>query len=293
MTQEKGRSVKEISNLFAKGLADRDFERISQLVYRLAGIKLPPHKKSMVEARLRRRLRILQMASYEEYCSYLFSPEGEENEIVSLLNEISTNKTDFFREPAHFDLLQERILDELAQSHGAGVDRPLRIWSAGCSSGEEPYTLAMVLSEYRRQRGDYDFSILATDISTKVLEAARLGIYRSEKIAPVPLNLRKSYLLRSRDSSRDQVRVGPELRSKVEFRRVNFMDDEFGVDTGLDIIFCRNVIIYFDKPTQVRLINHFCRHLIHGGYLFMGHSETLHGMTLPLKHVAPSVYRRI
>jgi len=274
-------------------ISDSGFRRFSELIYSLCGIKLPPHKKTMLEARLRRRLRSLGLSSFDEYGEYVFSPEGMENELVSMIDEVTTNKTDFFREPAHYPFLVERALPTLIREFETGLRRPLRLWSAGCSTGEEPYTLAMVLSEFVEQVPDFDFSIFATDISTKVLEAARLGIYRSDKVDPVPEALKKKYLLRSRDPEKAQVRVVPALRGRVSFARLNFMDEDFGFEEPFDIIFCRNVIIYFDRPTQERLLQRFCRHLPRGRYIFMGHSETLNGLQLPLKQVAPSIYQRI
>jgi len=276
----------------ADGITEKDFDRFSRLVYDTCGIKLPPHKKSMLEARLRKRLRSLALSSFEEYGEYVFSPEGLENELISLIDVVTTNKTDFFREPAHFNFLIETALPTLINDYGVGIDRPLRLWSAGCSTGEEPYTLAMVLSEFAENVPGFDFQIFASDISTKVLELARQGIYNVDKVAPVPSLLQKKYLLRSKDPERRQVRIAPELRSKASFRRVNFMDDDYAIRESFDIIFCRNVIIYFDRPTQEVFLGKLCRHLRAGRYIFMGHSETLNGMDLPLHQVAPSSYRK-
>jgi chemotaxis protein methyltransferase CheR len=274
-------------------ISDSGFRRFSELIYSLCGIKLPPHKKTMLEARLRRRLRSLGFGTFDEYGDYVFSPLGMENELVSMINEVTTNKTDFFREPAHYPFLVDRVLPALMRDFEVGIGRPLRLWSAGCSTGEEPYTLAMVLSEFADRVPDFDFSIFATDISTKVLDAARLGIYRVDKVEPVPEGLKKKYLLRSRDPEKKEVRIVPALRGRVAFRRLNFMDEDFGLAESFDIIFCRNVIIYFDRPTQERLLKRFCQHLPRDRYIFMGHSETLNGLRLPLKQVAPSIYQRI
>lgn len=278
--------------IFQQGLSEEDFQRLSRLVYDTCGIKLPPPKKSMLESRLRKRLRHLQMKSFEEYCDFLFAKGGLDEELISLIDVVTTNKTDFFREAAHFDYLVGHALPALRQLGVANSRYPLHVWSAGCSTGEEPYTLAMVLSEYGRAQDDFDFTILATDISTQVLEKARLGIYPSERVAPVAESLRKRYLLRSRNEEKPQVRIVPELRSKVAFQRLNFMDERFAVPDGIDVIFCRNVIIYFDRPTQQALLQRFCQHIDSGRYIFMGHSETLHGLNLPLVQVAPSVYRK-
>jgi chemotaxis protein methyltransferase CheR len=269
---------------------DRIFERFSEFIKTELGIKMPASKKTLLEARLQKRLRELCIDSHEEYCDYLFSPQGMEEELVKLVDVVTTNTTDFFREPKHFTLLHDLVLPTLFARRGAG--RKVNIWSAGCSSGEEPYTLAMVLSEFARLNSGFSFSILATDISTQVLRMAVRAVYPESKIGPIPQEYRKRYLLRSKDRTRGLVRIGPEARSHVRFRRLNFMEN-FSFDDQLDIIFCRNVVIYFDRQTQEKLFARFCRKLLPGGYLFIGHSESLAGMNLPLEPVAPTVYRMV
>ncbi|HEX9777900.1 MAG TPA: protein-glutamate O-methyltransferase [Geopsychrobacteraceae bacterium] len=279
-------------DIFSSQISATDFRRFSELIYDSCGIKMPPHKKTMLEARLRKRLRILGISTFEDYSDYLFSPEGMDKELVSMIDVVTTNKTDFFREAAHFGFMSEVVLPALVDNYGAGMNRPLRVWSAGCSSGEEAYTLAMVLSEAAEAMPGFEFSILATDISTLVLEKARQGIYPMERVEPVALALKKKYLLRSKGDGKSLVRVVPELRAKVSFRRLNFLDDDFGIKQPMDIIFCRNVIIYFDQPTQKKLLGKLAGHLDSGRYIFMGHSETLNGLNLPLSQVSPSVYRK-
>ncbi len=269
---------------------DRVFERFSEFIKTELGIKMPASKKTLLEARLQKRLRELCMNSHEDYCEYLFSPQGMDEELPNLVDVVTTNTTDFFREPKHFELLTTTFLPELYARRGSA--RNVNIWSAGCSSGEEPYTLSMVLSEFGRTNPGFTFSILATDISTQVLRMAVRAIYPETKIAPIPQECRKRYLLRSKDRLKTVVRIAPEARSHVRFRRLNFME-EFTFDGQLDVIFCRNVVIYFDRPTQEVLFSRFCRKLVPGGYLFIGHSESLAGMDLPLEPVAPTVYRRI
>jgi chemotaxis protein methyltransferase CheR len=268
-------------------LTEREFESLRDLIYGACGIALIPAKKTMMELRLRRRLQALQMVSFREYQQYL-AGRGGERELIALIDVITTNKTDFYREPGHFDFLTRAVLPALT----AGSGRPLSVWSAGCSSGEEPYTLAMVLSEYAEERPGFQFSILATDISTRVLEKARLGVYEIGVIAPIPPEAKRKYLLKSRDRSRPMARVAPEIRSRVDFQRLNLMDADFALPHPMDVIFCRNVVIYFDKTTQGQLIKKFFRNLRPNGYLFMGHSETLHGFDVPLAQVAPTVYRK-
>jgi chemotaxis protein methyltransferase CheR len=232
------------------------------------------------------------MKSYKGYCEYPFSQEGRDEELIHMIDMVTTNKTDFSREPAHFDFLTKKALPELSMTHGAGTSRKLTVWSAGCSTGEEPYTLAMVLSGYAEIHRGFEYLILATDISTRVLDVARTGIYREEQVVPVPQDFRKRYLLRGKERQMGKVRIVPELRERLRFRRLNFMEGDFGMREPLDIVFCRNVIIYFDRPTQERLINRISSHMIPGGYLFMGHSETLNGMRVPFVSVAPTVYRK-
>jgi chemotaxis protein methyltransferase CheR len=252
---------------------------------------MPPAKKTMLVARLQKRLRSLDMKSFGDYIDYLFAPDGIKDELVRMIDLITTNKTDFFREPDHFDFLLQRVLPEWFQEYGAS-GRKLMLWSAGCSTGEEPYTLAMVMNEFAVSCLGFDYQILATDISTRVLGKAEVAVYEEERIASVPPPLRDKYLLRSKDRCRGLVRVVPGLREKVRFRRLNFMDENFGLREPMDIIFCRNVIIYFDRQTQGRLLNRFHGHLRYGGHIFMGHSETLNGLDVPLIMVYPTVYRK-
>ncbi len=274
-------------------MSDRDFHHFSAFIQERLGIKMPLQKKSMLEARLRKRLRALSLSSFTEYREFFFSPEGMERELVNLCDAVTTNKTDFFREPAHFDFLVERALPELLSHREVGISAPLRLWSAGCSTGEEPYTLAMVLSEFAQGWPGFQFSILGTDLSSQVLEKALAGIYDMDRVAPIPRTLQRKYLLRSKNKEEPLARVVPELRARVSFRRLNFMDSEYRMSESVEILFCRNVIIYFDRPTQARIVGRLCRHLLPGGFIFMGHSETLNGMGLPLQQVAPSVYRRV
>lgn len=278
---------------FDARLTDRDFDRFSRLVYEHSGIKLPPHKRSMLEARLRKRLRAHDLYSFEDYAEMVFAQGASTEELVMLIDVVTTNKTDFFREPAHFDYLVQSALPFLVNSFGCGTKQPLRVWSAGCSTGKEPYTLAMILKEYQGRTPDFRFDILGTDICTDVLEKAVQGIYAAVKAEPIPTALKKKYLLKSKDPASRQVRIVPELRSLIRFRRLNFMDDDFGFREPFDVIFCRNVIIYFDRPTQERLLTKLVDNLASGRYIFLGHSETLLGLNLPLTQMAPSVYRRL
>jgi len=264
-------------------LSLKDFSRLKGFIYSHCGINMTDVKRTMLEARLQKRLKTLEMPSFSSYCDYLFSREGTEKELVQMIDVVTTNKTDFFREPAHFQYLIDKALPEILRNHGK--QKIVSVWSAGCSSGEEPYTLAMVLKEF-----GCNFHILATDISTRVLEKAKLAVYEKDRISPIPIELKRKYLLKSKDPNKKLYRIVGDLRDKVNFRRLNFMDDDFGFREKMDIIFCRNVIIYFDKITQERLLKRFCNYLSPNGYIFMGHSETLFGMNVPLKQVSPTVY---
>lgn len=272
-------------------LSHADFERLRRLIYDQCGIHLGPDKKTMLEIRLKRRLKNLDVSSMREYCEHVFASEEGKQEVIHLIDVVTTNKTDFFREAGHFDYLTSKALPDLAARWGAG--RNALVWSAGCSTGEEPYTLAIVLSEYAQNAPGFRFRVLATDISTEVLEKARLGIFKRELVKPVPMALQRAYFMRSRDRESDLVRVVPELRALVDFQRINLMDSEFDLPQTPEIIFCRNVIIYFDRATQERLLQKLARRLAPGGYFFAGHSESLQGMNVPLTAVAPSVYRRV
>jgi len=269
-------------------MSNKDFTRLREFIYTECGINIVDSKKTMLEARLQKRLRKLNLRSFSLYCDYLFSTEGIQEELTDMIDHVTTNKTDFFREPAHFDYLSRTALPDLAR-----IRKNILIWSAGCSSGEEPYTLAMVLSEFANNKRGFNFQILATDISTRVLDKAKLAIYDEERINPVSPDMRRRYLLRNKDRTKKLYRIVPTLREQVEFRRLNFMDNDFGFREKMDIIFCRNVIIYFDKQTQEKLLTKFCKNLSRDGYLFMGHSETLFGMNVPLIQVAPTIYRRL
>jgi len=271
-------------------ISKADFGRLRALIYEQSGISLNADKKTMLELRIRRRLHSLNLNSYAQYCEYLFDGQQHAEEVVHLLDVVSTNKTDFFREPDHFDFLMQKAVPHLMSSNQDG--RPLLIWSAGCSSGEEPYTLAMVLSEYGKANPGFRFRVLATDISTTVLEKASRGVFKTEVVQPVAAELRQKYFMRSRDPKSDLLRIVPELRQLVEFRRLNFMDADFGLAQKADVIFCRNVIIYFDRPTQEGILQKLTAQLVPGGYLFVGHSESLHGMDVRLSPVAPALYRK-
>lgn len=267
-------------------ISARTFERLARFITGELGIKMPESKVSLIQSRLLRRVRTLGLASIDEYCEHLFSEAAGGEERAHFINAITTNKTDFFREPQHFKFLIETALPKLAS-------RRLAVWSAACSSGEEPYTLAMLLSEYATTSPGFEFRILATDVSTRVLKIAADGIYTRQQIEPVPRELRRKYLLNGKTGQNPPVRITPALRRTVSFHQLNFMDADYGVRDIFDVIFCRNVMIYFDPPVQQAVIGKLCRNLRPGGYLFVSHSESLSGLDLPLVTVGASCFRKL
>ena len=274
-----------------RDLSPESFARLAKYITNELGIKMPESKLTMVQSRLLRRVRELGLHSVEQYGEYFFSsPNADERE--QLINAITTNKTDFFREPGHFEFLTNRVLPSLARASANPIGWQLKVWSAGCSSGEEPYTLAMLLSEYALEHRGFVYAILGTDISTKVLEQARDGVYQEWQVAPVPSELRRKYVWRSRNKAEPVVRIAPELRRRVTLHRLNFMDDDYCIKDMFDVIFFRNVMIYFDKATQEAVVNKMCLNLDPGGYLFVGHSESLAGLNIPVKLVQTSIFRK-
>jgi chemotaxis protein methyltransferase CheR len=272
-------------------LSTAEFERLSKFIYDHCGINLQIQKKVLVESRLQKRLRAQNISSFKQYWDFLNSPQGMKEELVHMIDVVTTNKTDFFREPQHFEFMKSVALPELHQVIKGR--RPLRVWSSACSSGEEPYTLAMVLQDFALLHQGFDYRIMATDISTKVLNDAAIAIYAKTKTADIPLPVMRKYFLKSKDPSNQTVRVVPELRNKVQFKRLNLKDDSWSIDATYDIIFCRNVMIYFDRPSQEAVVNKLIAKLPPGGYFFIGHSESLQGMDLPLKLLRPTMYKKI
>ena len=273
-------------------LGERDFRRLADFIQTYSGIRMPPNKMTLVEGRLRRRVRALGLPNLASYCRHLFEQGGLRDEAVNLIDAVTTNKTDFFREPVHFRVLTDAVLPQLLADRRTGSAAKVKIWSAAASTGAEAYTLAMVFAEFAQQRSGLGAAILGTDISTEVLQVAVRAVYPEAAIAPVPMELRRRYLLRSRDASRGLVRIVPELRRWTQFARLNLMQEEYPVDTDYDVIFCRNILIYFEPAVQQAVLLRLCRHLRQGGFLFLGHTESLAGFKLPLQSVASTVFRR-
>ena len=271
-------------------LSDRDFRRLSNLVYEKCGINLHQGKKELVRARLSKRLRETGFRDFNAYYKFV-TQEDSGHELVKMLDAISTNLTRFFREEKHFDFLKQVVFPTyVGGSNGAGFHR-LRFWSAGCSSGEEPYSLAIWLLECFRKSRRANVKILATDISTKVLAQANRGVYPAVRLEKMQPAMVRNYFQRGYGRQEGCFRVKPSLKEMIEFKRFNLMEP-FPFKEAFDLILCRNVMIYFDKTTQQALADKFYDSLRDGGYLFIGHSETLTGINHRFEYIKPSVYQR-
>ncbi len=267
-------------------LSDEQFARISRLVKDLAGINLHDGKKELVKARLNKRLRALGLACFDEYIDRV-RDDASGAELTAMLDALSTNLTSFFREADHFRHLGGTVLPRLAERG----QRRLRIWSAGCSSGEEPYSIAITVREVLGDLSGWDAAILATDLSTRVLANAREGVYDARRVAPVEPRQRQRYFSLAASRPEKRYRVAPTLRRLVHFVRLNLMD-AWPMRGPFDVIFCRNVMIYFEKPTQADIVTRFARLLSPGGALFIGHSESLTGIRHNFRYVRPTVYEK-
>lgn len=271
-------------------LSENDFKRLSQFIYDNYGINLYPRKKVLLVSRLKKRLNKIGIKTYTEYCDYIINKDKDHKEALQMVDHLSTNKTDFFREPDQFEFLTEKLLLPYIDETGR---RKIKLWSAGCSSGEEPYSIAMALSELKTGNSSFDFEIFASDISTTVLEKASKAIYTASAVDNIPIQYRNKYLLKSKNKAKKQIRINSVIRNKIELFRYNLLSDSSPFDEPLDIIFCRNTLIYFDRPTQEKVVNKLLDELKNGGYLFLGHSESLINMDFPVKLVSSSVYLKI
>lgn len=275
-------------------LSDEHYRNISTLIEKQIGIRLPPNKRGMVEGRLRKRVKALNLATMEEYGNLLFEEGALGEELTHLIDCMTTNKTDFFREPAHFVILRDNLLPEIMARRKASEPRQIKVWSAACSIGAEPFTIAMVLDQAIRSYPRATYSILGTDISTDVLKHANRAIYPREMIGPVPAEMQSRYCMVARDASRKEIRISPELRKTVRFQHLNLMDKSYPVDRDMDIIFCRNILIYFSRAIQEMVVSHLVSHLRPGGHLILGHSESMAGGNQPeLGQAYSTVFRKL
>jgi chemotaxis protein methyltransferase CheR len=274
-----------------KPITDAEFRLFRDLIYGLAGIHLTDVKKALLTGRLSRRLRDLGMVSFRQYYDHVVGDKsGQEG--IFLLDAITTNETHFFREPKQFEYLQYRLIPEWeAQAERGQRRKHLRIWSAACSSGEEPYSIAMMLLHALPPESGWQIEILATDISTRILERARVGIWPIHRADSIPSHLLKRFMLRGTGSQQGNMKAGVDVRSVIEFSRLNLNDSQYPVSGVFDAIFCRNVLIYFDQQSRAAVIGRMMSLLGSGGHLFLGHAESLTGMNHRMKSVAPAVYR--
>lgn len=267
-------------------MSDSDFQRVSELAYEYTGIVLGPQKKDMVYGRLARRLRELNLQRVEDYLGLIDSERKPE--VSKFINAITTNLTSFFREQHHFDFLAKTVCPEWMQANNAS--KKIRIWSAGCSTGEEPYSIAMTLRESLNLSG-WDCKILATDLDSKVIEKGQSGIYGIDRIESLPIERKKQWFLHDRNHP-DVVKVKPALQELISFKRLNLLED-WPMKGKFDLIFCRNVVIYFNESTQAVLFDRYADMLKEGGYLIIGHSESLNRVCQRFKPIGKTIYQKI
>jgi chemotaxis protein methyltransferase CheR len=266
-------------------LTPRQYDAICSLLYNTCGIKLSAGKEGLVKARLMKRLRLLSLPDFDAYLEYV-RKEPSSGELTTMIDALTTNKTSFFRENEHFRFVKERLIPEFRRTQ-----RSVRIWSAGCSTGEEPYSMAMLLRQEWPEVLRCDVKILATDISHRVLQKAQEGVYGEEVVADLDRGLLSRHFDPVKDGANKVYRVKNELRSLIRFARLNLMDP-WPMRGHFDLIFCRNVMIYFDKETQKKLVRRYWEYLVPDGHLFVGHSESLTACSTDFKYVQPALYQK-
>ena len=276
----------DANKIYQTKLTNSQFEKLSNFIYTNYGIKMPPIKRVMLQSRLHKRLKALKIDNFTQYIKYVFSADGHD-EIVHMIDVVSTNKTDFFREEAHFDFIREDLLGK-----NRYANKSINVWSAGCSSGEEVYTLAMTFEEHILQDPNFNYHILGTDISTLMLDKATKAIYKAETIDVIPKHLKRKYFLKSKQQVKQTVRVIQKIRNKASYKRINLIKQNYFLPSKFDIIFCRNVLIYFDRGTQEKVITKLLTFLKPNGYLFLGHSESLTGFNFNLKQIKTTVFQK-
>jgi chemotaxis protein methyltransferase CheR len=285
------RTSDDTFSALADSVSEADFLLFQRLIEREAGIHLAPVKKALLVGRLARRLRELGIRTLREYYKRVASDPAE---LTHMLDCISTNETHFFREPSHFDFLSSQVLPRWNGEAKAGArPKQVRVWSAGCSTGEEPYSLAMTLLDHLPSSAGWHIDILATDLSTRVLKRASEGQWPIQKAEEIPDGYLKSYMLRGTGSQEGRMKAGLEIRQAVRFERLNLLEgSSFPSSKLFDLIFCRNVLIYFQPETKQQVIQRLLNHLAPDGYLFVGHSESLNHLTDAVHSVIPTVYTR-
>ncbi len=271
-------------------LSDESFHRFAELIRDRLGIKMDLSKSVMLEGRLTRRARALGLQTLGEYEAYLLDSVDGFLEYPHFVDAVTTHKTEFFREAEHFIHLTD-VASKWQRPGEPGSRETFRVWSAGCSTGEEAWTIAMTLGEFQVDHPGFQYSVLGTDVSQGVLGRARIGVYSDQRLGMIPAELWHRYLLRSRDPARKVFRISPELRSKVRFHEVNFADLDYGLTGSFAAIFFRNVMIYFDRQMQEAVVRRISRYLSPNRVLFLGHSESLAGLDVPLQQVGPAMFR--
>ncbi len=283
-------SVSSLSSfqLLSREISEREFLRLRDLVYREAGIWLSHAKTALLVGRLAKRLRHHGLKSFKQYYDLVInSPE----ERIQMLDALSTNETHFFREPQHFELLKSIIFPKWTEEAATGHrSRKIRVLSAGCSTGQEPYSLAMILLDHFPAASGWEIEIIATDLSTRALEIARTGIWPAAKVDEIPLSYRKAFMLKGFADQAGKIKAGPEIRSVVRFFRMNLNEPAYPLTGKFEMIFCRNVLIYFDQRGRERVVRRLASFLSPDGYLFLGHAESLHAMSDRLRSIIPTVY---
>jgi chemotaxis protein methyltransferase CheR len=273
-------------------LSDKEFELFKELIYKTSGISLASSKKELVKARLSKRLTKTGIGTFEQYYKFVTKHDKNGEELVHLLDSISTNKTDFFREGKHFDFLNTKLLPDLIQKKEKVKNKTIRVWCAASSSGEEPYTLAITILNHINPNDGWNIKILATDISTKILQRAIRGIYTIDSLKGISPAIVSAHFKRVVIDKSNCFQAKDHLKKIITFRRFNLMTPNFPFRNPFDFIFCRNVMIYFDTETQHKLILKFYNCLPKDGYLFIGHSETLARKTHGFKYTQPAVYQK-
>ncbi|MBI4522671.1 MAG: protein-glutamate O-methyltransferase CheR [Deltaproteobacteria bacterium] len=283
-------------NSFPQGrlfqITDREFSAFRDLILREAGISLSEGKRQLLCSRLAKRLRHFGFHTFSQYYDYLLTQDPKHEERLRMINCMTTNKTDFFRESHHFNFLSQHMIPQIRQRAFCGGVRKIRVWSAGCSSGEEPYSIAMTVREALGSLLGWDVKILASDIDTEMIRNGSDGIYAAERLSGVPYELKRKHFLRGKGECEGYLQVHPELRDLVVFRRINLMDEPWPIHTYFDAIFCRNVVIYFNRETQEKLFERLATYLSEEGYLFVGHSENLSWLSHLFAPLRGTIYRR-
>jgi len=280
----------ETVNIYNQQLSQEEFKKVQLFMLENLGIKLSPIKIVMVTSRLIKRLKKTGITNFKDYLEYAMSSEGKKSgEFECMIDELTTHKTEFFREPEHFNILRDKVL----LNYKTEAYNPFKIWSAGCSTGEEAYTMAIILNEYKLNNPSFDFNIFATDISNSSVMKAFRAIYNKEIIGSIDPDLIKRYFLVSKDIKENKVRVVKSLREKIHFSILNLVDDYFFPNDSLDVIFCRNTLIYFDDISKKKVVNKLIEKVKPGGYLFVGLSETVTQYSKAISQISPSAYIKI